>query len=1074
MSDMMDEEILNDFLTETNESMERLDQEFLGLEERPKDPALINSIFRTIHTVKGTSGFLGLSKLEGLAHITENILVKCRDGKMEVTPDLINLLLKSVDSIKEIMSSLGSSRTEGGRDISGLLEELNRTSQGAAAPGKPAPGEIIRPAETGGGGQTREEPPPSEAKAREALSPPKESMDEGFFKEFLSETNEDLERLDREFLELEKNPADSTLIKNIFRRFHTTKASAGFLGFSKLEAITHITEDILAKCREGEMSVTPGLINLLLNSVDSIKAIMGNIGAGRSEGDKDISALLEELNRTAKAGAVSGQASKPEVKAEVPVPSAPKTEAAPPPVKKTASPSVQKVTAPPPQKEPAAPVQAAPAEVHEAHPAPEADSPAPSGASAVAQADTTVRVNIELLDSLMNLVGELVLARNQLLQNLQSLQNNDLQILNQAAQKLNLVTTELQMDIMKTRMQPIGNVFNKFPRVVRDLAKSNGKLVRLTVEGQGTEVDKTLLEAIKDPLMHIVRNSIDHGIEAPGERQKNNKPADGQLFISAYHESGQVVIEIKDDGGGINPIKVRAKAIEKGIISPAVADKMSDKELQMLIFRAGFSTAEKVTNISGRGVGMDVVKTNIEKVGGLIEVISEAGKGTTLKLRIPLTLAIIPTLIILCRGERYAIPQVNLLELVFLEGEAMDRSIEKMHGTEVYRLRENLLPLIRLRNVLQLPPKERSPNVEDDYLYIAVLQSGSQVFGLILDDILDSEEIVVKPLVSEFKKQQVYAGATILGDGQVAMILDVAGILKNEQIDIERISEEARAEEDEAEVESQTLLLFRVNEKESFGIPLLLISRIEEISRDQIKTMGGKEMISYFNSLIPLIRLEKYLDITPPAPTDSYSVIVFNFNNKKVGLLANFLDDAIETYEQVDTSVFHEGGVLGAMVVNEKAILLIDIYKIIEKADPSFFEKKEEEKLPKNLEDYKILLVEDSPFFLNLEKNYLESEGFVVLTAMDGLEGLAVLEKEDVDMIVTDLEMPRMDGFAFVEEVRKKPVYKSMPIMAVTSLAGEKDREKALRAGVDDYQIKMDREELVRAAKKLLAEGRRV
>jgi len=549
-------------------------------------------------------------------------------------------------------------------------------------------------------------------------------QDLDILQEFLIESAENLSRLDHEMVELERRPQDRDLLASIFRTIHTIKGTCGFFGYQRLEAIAHITENILNELRNGTRDLDTPLASLLLAAVDAIKKILASIETNQTEGDVFEGGLLSDLELAWR---------HPEQMTALPP-----APAAAPPLAPTASLPVAQAAEPPPAlvREP------------EAH--------------------ATLRVDVGLLDRLMNLVGELVLTRNQVLQ--YNAAQDDI-VLNGISHRLNLITAELQERVMKTRMQPVSRIFNQFPRVVRDLATALNKQITLEIEGAETELDRTLVEAIKDPLTHIVRNSCDHGIEAPEERLRQGKPAGGRLALRAFHEGGQVNIEIADDGAGIDPQRIRAKVIERGILSAEQVARLSDREVVNLVFLPGFSTAQAVTKVSGRGVGMDVVRTHIEGIGGTVELQSRPGQGTTLLIRIPLTLAIVPGLLVNAGGERFVIPQLSLHELIRLEGDAARNAIEFVHATPVFRRRNVLLPVADLCQILNLPAQR---NAEE--LNIVIVQVDGRRFGLIVDAINDTEEIVVKPLWHELKSLNCYAGATIMGDGGIALILDVAGI----------------------------------------------------------------------------------------------------------------------------------------------------------------------------------------------------------------------------------------------------------------------------------------------------------
>ena len=588
-------------------------------------------------------------------------------------------------------------------------------------------------------------------------------------------------------------------------------------------------------------------------------------------------------------------------------------------------------------------------------PAPLVHPPAaePAEPRTPAVSDTAIRVDVGLLDKLMTLVGELVLARNQIMQ--YSTSQEDASFLG-TVQRLNLLTTELQVNVMKTRMQPIGNIWNKFPRVVRDLAVACGKQARIELEGQETELDKTIIEAIRDPLTHLLRNAIDHGMEPPDERLTRGKPAEGRLLLHAFHEGGKVIIEITDDGKGIDPQRVREKAIHAKLITPEQADRLSERELVNLVFLPGFSTADRVTHFSGRGVGMDVVRTNVEKIGGTVDIESRLGRGTTIKMKIPLTLAIIPALTVTVGGDRYAIPQVSLLELVRLEGEQAQRGIEQIHGAPVYRLRGSLLPLVYLSRQLQV----ESVRPDDGVINIVVLQADDRQFGLVVDAIHDTEEIVVKPLQKQLKGISAFSGATIMGDGKVALILDVLGLAQKAHVISgarERALSEKAASVPEPAGDRQTVLLFVTRDGGRMAIPLSLVARLEEFPRSALERAGPQDVVQYRDEILPLIDVSRVLrrrrrdsvngravarrKAARPreaADDETVQVVVYSGEGRHVGLVVGQILDIVEE-TLVSRSRSNRPGVLFTAVVQGRVTEFLDIKGIIRSAEPEFFEQ---------------------------------------------------------------------------------------------------------------------------------------
>ena len=755
-------------------------------------------------------------------------------------------------------------------------------------------------------------------------------MDE-VVREFLVESYEGLDQLDRDLVALELEPTNTDRLSAIFRCIHTVKGTCGFLGFGKLEKVAHVGENLLSLLRDGKLTLSEQITSGLLKLVDAVRQMLSSIETTSSEGTVDYSALEAELAELAKVGAAEEfsmddaealfRAAAEKAKVAAAVASA-------------VARSVDDTVAAAPTVEPEPPVIAA--ATTEAVSPPAAAATADDARSS-ALADTSIRVDVQHLDKLMNLVGELVLARNQILQFTSQVENSAFQA---TTQRLNLITTELQEGVMKTRMQPIGNVWSKFPRVVRDLSRQLNKQVALVMEGAETELDKTIIEAIKDPLTHIVRNSVDHGFEMPAARSAAGKNPEGRLLLRAFHEGGQVNIEIVDDGSGIDGERVKAKALEKGLITAEQAGRMVERELQNLIFLPGFSTAEKVTNVSGRGVGMDVVRTNIEKIGGTVDIVSTRGAGTTLKIKIPLTLAIIPALTVTASGERYAIPQVNLLELVRLEP-GKGPGIERMHGAPVYRLRGNLLPLCYLGAELDRP--SRAP-AADEATNIVVLQADDRQFGLVVDGINDTEEIVVKPLGAHMKGLATFAGATIMGDGRVALILDVMGLAQRANVISEtrdrRLVELAEAEATAAAERARntaTLLVFGVGETTRMAIPLSVVARLEEIDRQTVERAGGREVVQYRGEILPLSRLSELVGVASSEDLAlPLQVIVYQRGPRQVGIIVDAIHDIVEETVAIERPVdAHD--LLGSAVIQQRVTDLLDVEGVLRNAYPWLF-----------------------------------------------------------------------------------------------------------------------------------------
>jgi len=766
-----------------------------------------------------------------------------------------------------------------------------------------------------------------------------EALQQQLVNDLIVESVEGLDRFDGEMLLLEKGEEKKDSFNVIFRVIHTIKGTAGCIGLGKIESVAHVGENLLSLLREGKIKISPPMISALLEYSDALKEMMRCLEQTGQQGDKDYSNLLQKLQQL-----LSG---------ETPAVETPTIAAAPTEVPANTSWGLFEENAQPAPVTPAPDVaenkswglfddtaaSAAGTEPVVVAPAPTATEVAPAPENNLARtttsvSETAIRVDVGQLDRLMNLVGELVLARNQILQ---FTGDSTEPALHHASQRLNIITTELQESVMKTRMQPIENIWAKFPRIVRDVARELGKKIQLVMEGNETELDRTIIEAIKDPLTHILRNSMDHGIEKPEVRLKAGKPDQGLLILRAFHEGGQVNIEIMDDGGGINVARVKQKAVEKGLLTPEAAARMSDREGYNLIFLPGLSTAEKVTNVSGRGVGMDVVKTNIEKIGGSVDILSETGQGTTLKIKIPLTLAIIPALIVTSAGERFAIPQVSLLELVRLEGESARTGIESLYGSPVYRLRGQLLPLIYLNRELGLAGTSEEAA---DIVQIVVLQADGQRFGLIVDKINDTEEIVVKPLGKQLKSIPCFAGATIMGDGRVALILDILGLAQLSKIIAEtrvRALAEKPAEQLRGDAR-QTLLLFNAGKNSRLAIPLSMVARLEEFPLNSVERAGDQDVVQYRGQILPLIQISRFLSQTEPptAQLDPMQVVVYSEQGRSIGLVVGQINDIVEAALTVKRDAPRRG-IAGSAVIQDKVTDLVDVPGIIRAAEPSFY-----------------------------------------------------------------------------------------------------------------------------------------
>jgi two-component system chemotaxis sensor kinase CheA len=734
--------------------------------------------------------------------------------------------------------------------------------------------------------------------------------------EFLVEGYEMLDRLDRELLLLEKNKDDLEVINSIFRGVHTIKGTSGFFELATLEAVTHVGETLLDSIRSGKRPMSTPIATALFRLLDSMRTIMGTIDKTGTEGTENFEDLVAELKRLndAPLETVAAPPSAPVDELEALLAQnratmwAPPVDAATPSVAVTPPRATETV-----ELSPTPPAKASARE-------PSTDEGPKSSVT-----DSSLRVDVGLLDSLMNLVGELVLSRNQILQFSRGQGDAAFQ---SASQRLNLITSELQEGVMKTRMQPVANVWSKFPRVVRDLSHQLGKQVRLEMEGKETELDKTIIEAIKDPLTHIIRNSIDHGIELPSERASKGKPTEGLIHLRAFHEGGQVIMEIRDDGAGLNTERIKHKALEKGIFTAEQLRLMSDDEVNRIIFMPGFSTAQAVTNVSGRGVGMDVVRANIEKIGGQVDLTSRYGVGTTLRVKIPLTLAIIPALTVSCCQQRYAIPQVVLVELVRADGDQL-RLVERIGANAFYRLRGDLLPLVSLSTELGIRSRDESPEaVEGTPFTFIVVRADEQTFGLVVDEVHDTEEIVVKPLGKQLKGLTVFAGATVMGDGNVALIIDVLGLAKRAEIIREASMRKALVAETVDSTPPESFLIVQVAEGYRAAMPLELVHRLEEFPPEAVERASGRTVVQYRSGILPLIDLSEYFSGAPARAAEQIHVVVYAQKSKLVGFVVEKIEDIVAEH----VTVHHDQkrpGTLGAAIMQKRVTDLLNPVEII-------------------------------------------------------------------------------------------------------------------------------------------------
>jgi two-component system chemotaxis sensor kinase CheA len=1018
----LDDSILNEFLQESRDHLASIESDLLILEEAGEnaDEELVNKVFRAAHSIKGGAGFFTLDSIQKLAHRLENALHLVRGKEMVPTPEVVNILLMGFDRLRDMINNPAASDQMEIEDLTVALAGLT-TSHLPAGEKRALGTDVALPSASG----------------RKRLV---------HLSEF--DLKQALKRGKSIYL------LDFDLLHDVHRKGKSPwSVFKGLMGCGELlDCAWDLT--------------TVGTLDDAPSNAIPFQVLYASVM------DPEMITVLVDIPADQITPVPPGTAPAPE-----PV--------SPPPAAPAPAPATPKPPAPPTAKAPAA---------------------------SEPTADSTLRVSLAVLEQLMNLAGEMVLGRNQLME---AISRQDTRAVQAGAQRINLVTSELQEAIMLTRLQPVGNVLNRFPRVVRDLSRELGKEIQLQMTGKEVEIDRTILEGLSDPLSHMVRNAVDHGIELPALRQAGGKPPAGTVELRVFHEAGQVVVEIQDDGKGLDTARICAKAVEKGLLTSEQVRSMSAKEHMGLIFLPGLSTADQVSNLSGRGVGMDVVRTNIERLGGTVDIESELGRGSTFRIKLPLTLAIVPSLLVSVGQERFAIPQVNVAELIRIAPEQVKDRIEVVGDTEVLLLRGSLIPLIRLSEALGidstyldpvtgelLGDRRRrisdrrgrradapagsdaaeigAPREPDDrryhdgsHLNVAVVNAGLIQYGILVETLHDTMEIVVKPLGRHLKPLREYAGATILGDGGVALILDVvslAGLLGLTSQGGSARAAELKAEQAQEKFRDRhAFLLFKNGPGESCAIPLEQVARVESIERSQVERVGGRRTMQYRGASLPLVELKDTADVAAFNEDQQLIVIVFAMGGREVGLLGALPVDSVEIDAPVDQQTHRQAGIIGSMIIGETTTLILDIHEIVEGVLPEGAAPVRP-RGPAGAAGGTILLVEDSEFFRNQVKRFLESDGFTVFAAEDGEEGWkALLEHEGViRAVVSDIEMPRLNGFELVQRIRSEPRFAELPVIAVTSLAGESDILRGNQAGFSDYQVKLDKERLLESLRGLL------
>lgn len=901
-------------------------------------------------------------------------------------------------------------------------------------------------------------------------------------KEFLTETSESIDLVDEELVVLEQEPDNKKVLDNIFRLVHTIKGTCGFLGLPRLEAVAHASENVLGKFREGVVEVSPACVTLILASLDQIKVLLEFLEANEVEPDGNDTGLIDQLNRAAD-GEFSDDGDTITVEASTVLEAAPKS-------KKPTTDDEPNISDTVLERGEARPGEVSLDELEAAFLAadgPDEDASAPAAAPAVEAAapagsvvkenagpsiaNQSIRVNVDVLENLMTMVSELVLTRNQLMQMVRNQEDSEFKV---PLQRLSGVTTDLQEAVMKTRMQPIGNAWRKLPRIVRDLGHELNKKIHLEMVGADTELDRQVLELIKDPLTHMVRNSADHGLETTEERIALGKPAEGQVVLKAYHEGGHIIIEISDDGRGLPVDKIKAKALQNGLATEADLERMSENQILKFVFAAGFSTAAKVTSVSGRGVGMDVVRTNIEVIGGTVDVRSTAGQGSVFSIKIPLTLAIVSALIVEVSKQRFAIPQLSVVELV-RSRTGSDSQIERINGTPVLRLRDRLLPLVQMSTLLQLDDPGKSGEDSDgedvsigEDSFIIVSQVGSNTFGIVVDGVFDTEEIVVKPTATMLRNIPLFSGNTILGDGSVIMIVDPNGIAASISTQGTSQSEEMEQEESKRAGDNDdtiSMLVFKAGTQEPKAVALSLVTRLEEVEVERLEIADGQHVLQYRGNLMPIICL---------SPVQSFkeegrqAILVFTDADRAVGLAVDEIIDIVDEKISIEINSDTQG-IVGTSVIRECATDVIDVGHFLLQVYPDWFERLEERF---DIGDKRVLYVDDSRFFRHLITPLLTSSGYQVVTVSSGEEALELKEQGEIfDIIVSDIEMPGVNGLGLAEQLNEDETWGKIPKIALSSNNSPSDIQRSLAVGYLEHVSKANRDHLLEVVNATLLEN---
>ena len=1154
MDHSQDTELLTEFVAESLNGLESIEKDLLSLEsEGGSDTALVNRIFRAVHSIKGTGSYMGLDQLVRLSHLAETLLDQVRSNERDATSDVTDAILAAVDGLTGMLQSADLGKTyDCGEAVGKLNQVLGLAKSSPATPSVSAGEKPVLPANS----PTIEKPPVPSEKSQgpsgKAQGPSEEDHDTGLVEEFVAEALQNLADIESDLLSLESDGGtDKELVNRIFRAVHTIKGNGSYLKLENLVGVAHRAETLLDRVRSGTESASAVVTDAVLAAVDALvsmlrtpdlgatfecqvplakldRALNGSPQAVSSAtlSASDIAQIKQaetgkgttfridlDLERVQQAvdvkeGVVVGLSSigkillssipkdeidknpkgnctvfletvlstemlcdhfnlKPETVTQI------DTKELRPSNSNSSSPratSTEVITEVVAEKktQPLESTNKIATEVASIPSRPATDKPnqekalAPKDAAkdaAKAAAEQSMRVPVHILHKLLEWTGTMVMARNQLMNEFDFRGSTAFRTLSQSI-------TGVHETVIETRMQTTGSLFERYRRIVRDLSRQLSKEVALHIEGGDLELDRTILESFADPLTHLIRNSLDHALETPAEREAAGKNRQGNIFLRSYIHSGEIILAVEDDGRGISAERVCSKAVSKGVITQAYANQLTDHQKVMLIFQAGFSTKDEATDVSGRGVGMDVVRNNIEAVGGSIDVVTKVGSGTTFSAILPLAKALVSSsltkaLVVDIQDERFAIPETAVSEIIRYDAKAMT-NIVQVDGENVYQLRDQLVALVDLRQALGM---EHQAN-RKEHACLVILQYRKHQFGAIVDNVLGIQEIIVRGTPKLLQNCGIFSGHTVLGTGRVSLILDINGLvsklslrfLDQKQVKSKRAIADSPDASQKKNRQKQKMVVFSFSDNEYFAIPLELVAIIERISLDSIRTVGTKEYCQIKNETISVMRLDSFLPISK-----------FNVARKDcclirpaavtfpLGILTGPDVTIIDVDDSFESRLDDQNGIVGTFMHNDRLVMLLDVFSVFEQHAP---DKLKMQEVQTGLA--KILVAEDSLFFRKLIKQYMQRDEWTIEIVNDGVEAWEKLQAEPkrYNLVISDINMPRLDGFQLASKIREDRRFDAIPLVALTTLSDDHFREKGLSLGFDRYVVKIDKNQV--------------